>query len=223
MDNIIEKSENLLIKIKNIFLMIKNNCSAYPKINGTKNGEKKLKDIFNYLVSKNKDPKNIIWPQYINDAIRHKDNIKNSDISFINDKIKAKEIKKRGRNSESVEYNNSKWINVRNLKTQFKISKSKYKLTNDGKGLKYKTKFQIYNEKTNLKEATIEYCYVSKNVELNEKLFEFHCNEKDLINNFKNNKINFYGLQTIIQQYVKNCQYVFKIYKQYIIKTQLNL
>ena len=31
---------------------IKNNYSVYPKIYGTKNGETKLEDIFNYLVSK---------------------------------------------------------------------------------------------------------------------------------------------------------------------------
>jgi len=35
---------------------VKNNYSVYPKINGTKNGEKRLEGIFNYLVSKNKDP-----------------------------------------------------------------------------------------------------------------------------------------------------------------------
>ena len=65
-------------------------------------------------------------------------------------------------------------------------------------------------KKTNLKETRIDYCYVPKIVELNAKLFEFHCNnfhcnEKDLINIFKNNKINFYELQTIKQKFTKNC------------------
>jgi len=77
MDNIIEKSEetfnkdkkylsnnkdnNDLISENNKYKeylsnFFKNNCSVYPKINGTENGEKRLEDIFNYLVSKNKDP-----------------------------------------------------------------------------------------------------------------------------------------------------------------------
>ena len=65
-------------------------------------------------------------------------------------------------------------------------------------------------KKKNLKESKFEYTYVPTIVELNEKLFDyhcnnFHCNEKDLIQIFKNNNMNFYGLQTIIQEYVKSC------------------
>ena len=56
---------------------IKNNYSVYPKIYGTKKGETKLEDIFNYLVSK-KYQKNIIWPKYKKDAKKHNDNLKNN-------------------------------------------------------------------------------------------------------------------------------------------------
>ena len=68
-----------------------------------------------------------------------------------------------------------------------------------------KTKINFINEKTNLKETKIEYNLAPKIVELNETLFDYHCNEKDLIKIFQNNNINFYGLQTIIQEYVKSC------------------
>ena len=40
----------------------------------------------------------------------------------------------------------------------------------------YKIKIYFINEKTNLKETKIEYTYVPKIVELNEKLFDYHCN-----------------------------------------------
>ena len=163
-----------------------------------------MEDIFNYLVSK-KYQKNIIWPKYKKDAKKHNDNLKNNGISIIKDKIKDNEIRKRGRNSQPVEYSIYEYINVKNLKTQFRASASKYKLTDDGKGLIYKTKIYFINEKTNLKETKIEYNLVPKIVELNEKLFDYHYNEKDLIKIFKNNNINFYGLQTIIQEYVKSC------------------
>ena len=76
---------------------VKNNYSVYPKVNGTKNGETKLEDIFNYLVSK-KNQNKIIWPKYINDAIAHNDNIKNNKISVIKDKNKANERRKKGWN-----------------------------------------------------------------------------------------------------------------------------
>ena len=75
-----------------------------------------------------------------------------------------------------MEYGINEYINVKNLKTQFRVSASKYKLTDDSKGLMYKTKINFINEKTSLKESKIEYTYVPTIVELNEKLFDYHCN-----------------------------------------------
>ena len=89
-------------------------------------------------------------------------------------------------------------------KKKFRESTKNYKLSEDNKTLLYKTKAKIYN-KINLKyELIYEYHKVSKIKELNEKLLEyycnnFHCNERGLISIFKENKINFYELQTIIQ------------------------
>ena len=49
--------------------------------------------------------------------------------------------------SQPLEYGINEYINAKNLKTQFRVSASKYKLTNNGKGLEYKIKIYFINEK----------------------------------------------------------------------------
>ena len=51
--------------------------------------------------------------------------------------------------------------------------------------------------------------------ELNEKLYEyhaehFHCNYKDVQDLFKQNNIGYYGLNSLIEEYVNNCPVCFQ-------------
>ena len=132
------------------------------------------------------------------------------------DETKDVESEKRERNKEPSKYDNNEFINIKNLKKQFRESTKNYKLSEDNKTLLYKTKIKIYNKKTDKYEHIYEYHYVPKIEELNIKLFEYHCknfyyNKKDLIYIFKENKINFYGLQAI----TRLCKKLSSMYKKY--------
>ena len=184
-----------------------NDASDYPII--TNHGETKLENIFNFLLSSKTNPNNKVWSKYIVNSIKHNKNIKKK---ISEDKTKSIERKKRGRNKELSKYDTNEFVNIKNLKKLFRESTKNYKLNEDNKTLLYKTKIKIYNKKNDKYEYIYEYHYISKIKELNIKLFEyhcnnFHCNEKDLFYIFKENKINFYGLQAIIQDYVKNSMY----------------
>ena len=69
---------------------------------------------------------------------------------------------------------------------------------------------KIKNDKTNKFESKFEHLRVPTINQLNEKLYEFHAlnfsvNESEVINMFLNNKIGFYGLNVIIEEYISNC------------------
>ena len=134
----------------------------------------------------------------------NKNNINQDNIKLI-----GKINKKKGRTALEREYENHKLIDIKNLKTKFRRSAKNYKLSSNDK-LLYKTKIKIFINKSNSYNISYDYLHVPTVKELNNYLYEFHCNnfhcnEKDLIQIFKDNKINFYGLQSLIQEYVYKC------------------
>ena len=133
------------------------------------------------------------------------ENKNNYDITKFNKKL----LIKNGRTDIEKEYAPNEIIDIKNIKIKFKRSAKNYKLSKNYK-LLYKTKIKKYNNKTNLYDFSYDYLQLPTVKDLNNYLYEFHChnfhcNEKDLIQLFKDNKINFYGLQSIVQDYVYNC------------------
>ena len=95
------------------------------------------------------------------------------------------------------------------MKKEFRNSTKKYKLNNEGELI-----FQRNIKEKDMKTGEI----ITKNLELkvptikelNEKLYEFHCqrfhcNYKEVQDQFKENNIGFYGINSIIEDYVSNC------------------
>ena len=206
------RSNNDMLKYKEFLsTYVKNNKSIYPAINGTKSGETKLEDIYKYLLSeKNSEKGEREWPDYIKKAIEHNKNIKNKKIKPIKlDKETLMARKKKGRSNKAIIYEKNEIINIKNRKNQFRRTAKKFILSEDNK-LLYKNKTKKLNKETNTYEYIIENFKVPTIKELNQFLYEyhtknFHCNYKELINIFYKNKIGFFGITKIIEDYVSNC------------------
>ena len=56
---------------------VHNDSSVYYIINGTKHGETKLEDLFNFLLSTKTNPNNKVWPECIIKSMNHNKNIEN--------------------------------------------------------------------------------------------------------------------------------------------------
>lgn len=95
------------------------------------------------------------------------------------------------------------------MKKEFRTSAKSYKLNNKQELVYIRT----YQEKDKLTKKTKKYkieLRVPTVAELNEKLYEyhaehFHCNYKDVQDLFKQNNIGYYGLNSLIEEYVSNC------------------
>ena len=187
-NNINFKDMNL--KFKNYFLnYVKNKNSDYPIVKGGKYGDTKLKDIYNFLLSGKDSPNNKKWPDYIEKAIEHNSNLK-------------KKLQKNNTDKETKPYN------IKNMKKDFREAAKKYTLNDKNEFIYIK---YIKEKDTNglLKEKLIE-LKVPTVKELNLKLYEyhcenFHCNYKDVQKKFIDNNIGFYGLNSLIEEYVSNC------------------
>ena len=88
------------------------------------------------------------------------------------------------------------------MKCQFKKSVKNYKLSEDN-NLLYEAKTKIFNKLDNTYKIKKELYEVPTVEILNNNLFKiyiknFHCNEKDMTDFFKDKKIWFYGLVEII-------------------------
>ena len=207
-----EKNGNYIemnIKFKKFLTTYVNNeKSIYPEIKGTKSGETKLQDIYNYLQSEIQSPNNKKWPSYIEDAIKHNKNLESKEKGkyTYSSQDKSKNLGRPKGNAEKIEKN---IYNIKNMKKGFRTSAKSYKLNNKGELLYIRS----YKEKDKLTKKIIETKYelrVPTVSELNEKLYEyhaehFHCNYKDVQDLFKQNKIGFYGLNSLIEEYVSNC------------------
>ena len=100
----------------------------------------------------------------------NKNNINQDNITLI-----RKINKKKGRTALEREYENDEFIDINNLKTKFRRSAKNYKLSSNDK-LLYKTKIKIFNNKSNSYNISYDYLHVPTVKELNNYLYDFHCN-----------------------------------------------
>ena len=185
-----------------------NESSIYPEIKGTICGKTKLQDIYNFLQSEIKSPNKKKWPNYIEEAINHNKQLesKNKEKKADQSNIKSKNL---GRPKGQQDNSEKNLYNVKNMKKVFRTSAKSYKLNNKQELVYIRT----YQEKDKLTKTTIKKkieLRVPTVAELNEKLYEyhaehFHCNYKDVQDLFKQNKIGYYGLNSLIEEYVSNC------------------
>ena len=185
---------------------VRNEFSIYPEIKGTKCGETKLQEIYNFLHSEILTSNNKKWTKYIEEAIAYNKQVQSQDNNLIDSK--DNDIKSGSLNGNE-ELNTKKLYNIKNMKKEFRISAKSYKLTENG-DLIY---LRNFNEKDKLTKKwvkkTLELKVPTVN-ELNEKLYEyhalkFHCNYKDVQELFKQNNIGYYGLNSLIEEYISNC------------------
>jgi hypothetical protein len=107
-----------------------------------------------------------------------------------------------------VEYESNEFINVKNLKTQFKRVSNNYIIKNNNNFFyKKKLRHKMDNGKY---ETIIEEFYIPTVEGLNNLLYEYHSkschsNYKDLKALFYQNKIGYIGMDLVLEEYVNNC------------------
>ena len=159
-----------------------------------------MEDIKNFLASSKNQTgnKKKEWPKYITEL----------------EKMKRINKKDNGDSEIDIEENSTNNIilnlesKIRNLKSDFRKATKHYFLDNDNK-LYYKKiiKTKLQNNKYKTKEEI----FLVPTVEmLNDLLYQYHtltshANYKILKEMFYKNKIGFLGLDTILQDYIKNC------------------
>ena len=194
------KFEDMNIKFKEyLTLYVKNDYSLYPSLKGSKYGETKLQDIYNYLESEEKNPNKKKGPVYIEEAIETNKKEKEKYRNAHKKNIDADLIKKINKNTN----------NIKNMKKEFRKTAKQYLIT-EKKDLYYKRVYKIKNILNGLYEEKHLILKVPTVKELNEKLYEyhadnFHCNYKEVQNKFKQNKIGYYGINSLIEEYISNC------------------
>ena len=121
---------------------------------------------------------------------------------------KKKKIKeKKGRTEYPLEYKENELINIKSLKNEFrKSTKNIFFLKITNFYIKKIKQINPNSKKINYIEELYKVPTVS---ELNKFFYKFHvenfhCNAKDTIHFFDINKIGFYGLNTIINDYISN-------------------
>ena len=107
-----------------------------------------------------------------------------------------------------MEFESNEFINVKNLKTQFKRVCNNYIIKNNDKLFnKKKLRHKMDNGKY---ETIIEEFYIPTVEGLNNLLYEYHSkschsNYKDLKALFYQNKIGYIGMDLVLEEYVNNC------------------
>ena len=187
---------------------VKNEISIYPKLNGMSNGDTKLENIYNFNKKKKiiiirKNGQHILKMPLLEIKIL-KRNIRN--YIFYQKKKKIKE--KKGRTEYPLEYKENELINIKSLKNEFrKSTKNIFFLKITNFYIKKIKQINPNSKKINYIEELYKVPTVS---ELNKFLYKFHienahCNSKDTNHFFDINKIGFYGLNIIINDYISNC------------------
>lgn len=89
--------------------------SIYPELKDTKEGKTKFQSIFDFLLSEKNKTRQKKWPKLIEDAVIHNKDIKKNykDIKILDKTM-------------PVECYDNEFINVKNLKNQFKRSTKNY-------------------------------------------------------------------------------------------------
>lgn len=114
---------------------------------------------------------------------------------------------KKGRNENGIIYEKDEYINIKNLKTQFREVCKNYKIKDDK--LFYIKIIKKRGEDGKFIKTKMDF-YVPTIKELNNLLYEFHnktchANYKELKNEFYLNKIGYMGMDSMLQDYVNNC------------------
>ena len=123
-------NQDMNIKFKEFLTnYVRNEFSIYPEIKGTKCGETKLQDIYNFLHSEILTPNNKKWPKYIEEAIAHNKQLQSQDNNLIDSN--ENDIKLR-RSDDNKELITNKLYYIKNMKKEFRMSAKSYKLTEKG-------------------------------------------------------------------------------------------
>ena len=213
-----KQKENLSEEYKKILTtFIKNDKSIYPPLKCSKYGDTKLEDIKNFLLSsqnynkyKNKSK---IWPKYIiegennNKKILEKDSLKNKEGNKV-DKSYIDKTTVNNNKEKTSDIKDIKLVNIKNLKSDFRKACKKYFI--DIYNNLYYKKISKYKNKENKIKSKEEIFLVPTTDDLNQLLYKYHTsslhsNYKELKAIFYKATIGFLGLDTIIQEYIKNC------------------
>ena len=108
-----------------------------------------------------------------------------------------------------MEYDDNEYINIKNMKTQFKRTTKNYILL-ENNDLFYIRKFKNKNIFNGEDKSLTLFLLVPTIDKLNEKLYQFHVNNfhanyKVIQELFLKERIGFYGINELIEEYVSNC------------------